>query len=176
MISTLLIIILSPIFIFVFISIKIIDGSPVIFKQRRYGINNTYFTIYKFRTMKHNINNLPSSRADINLVTSYGKIIRRLNIDELPQLFNIVRGDMSLVGPRPALYNQLDLIKLRNYNGSSNIRPGLTGLAQINSYDGMKLDVKSSFDGEYQKKITLINDLLIILRTLKYLLNKPPIY
>ena len=134
------------------------------------------FILYKFRSMATNTSDLPSALMKGNKITFIGKIIRRTNIDELPQLINILRGHMSIVGPRPALVGQIDLIKMRMVNHSINLRPGLTGLAQINSYDNMSENEKSKFDGTYASQYSLWLDLIIIFHTFKYLLKKPPIY
>ena len=134
------------------------------------------FIIYKFRSLPINIKNLPSTKIKKIKINFIGRVIRRTNIDELPQLYNILLGDMSLVGPRPCLMNQKKLMKFRDRKKIFNFKPGLTGLAQIFSYDGMSIQKKVSYDSMYVKKITLLNDLYIIFRTFFYLLKKPPLY
>lgn len=120
--------------------------------------------------------NVPSVEAKKIRVTFFGKIIRRTNIDELPQLFNILRGDMSIVGYRPSLPTQEHLTKLRRGNKSLYCRPGLTGLAQINSYNFMPDEEKASFDGKYAENISFLSDVKIILKTFLYLTKRPPTY
>jgi O-antigen biosynthesis protein WbqP len=119
---------------------------------------------------------IPSARAGVLRITRVGRVIRRTNIDELPQLVNILRGDMSLVGPRPALPSQAELLALRGANGAAACRPGLTGLAQIRSYDGMPEPEKARWDGQYAATISLRRDLAIVLGTFRYLARRPPVY
>ena len=120
--------------------------------------------------------NIPSAKIkNINL-SWVGQLIRRTNLDELPQIINILKGDMSIVGPRPAIKSQLTLIKYRKKEGIFFYRPGLTGLAQISSFDGMRDEIKTKYDTEYIKSISLKNDMIIILKTCAYLLKPPPIY
>ena len=152
------------------------DGRPVVFRQRRVGANGVSFVLFKFRSMPVETASISSEKAGNLKITRVGGIIRRTNIDEIPQLFNILRGDMSIVGPRPALPSQDGLVEIRKTNGSSRLRPGLTGLAQINSYDGMTPSAKAEYDGRYVSQITLLGDLGIILRTFGYLLSRPPVY
>jgi O-antigen biosynthesis protein WbqP len=156
--------------------IKIQDGGPVLFKQNRVGKNKKLFKIYKFRSMPVNTVNVESSEVNKIKITFFGKFIRRTNIDELPQLFNIIKGDMSLIGPRPCLPTQTELIELRYKGGAYNCLPGLTGLAQVNSYDNMPNQAKANFDNQYNKDITFINDMKIVLKTFVYLTKKPPTY
>ena len=156
--------------------IKLFDTGSIIFKQQRVGINLNLFYIYKFRSMPPNINNIPSDKIGNLKLSWVSKFIRRTNIDELPQLFNILKGDMSFVGPRPALPSQQDLIKLRNKNGVLSFKPGLTGLAQILSYNNMNINTKVNFDKKYINSISFKTDLLIILKTFVYLLKTPPVY
>ena len=174
--SIIALIILFPIFLLTSILILLEDGYPVFFQQDRYGAKKKIFILYKFRSMATNTSDLPSALMKGNKITFIGKIIRRTNIDELPQLINILRGHMSIVGPRPALVDQIDLIKMRMVNHSINLRPDLTGLAQINSYDNMSENEKSKFDGTYASQYSFWLDLVIIFHTFKYLLKKPPIY
>ena len=156
--------------------IKLQDGGSIFFIQKRVGRYKQTFDIMKFRSMPVNTANVSSDQIALIKITPFGKFIRRTNIDELPQLFNILKGDMSLIGPRPSLSNQTELIELRAKNGTYDCRPGLTGLAQVNAYDYMPIEEKAKFDGIYAKNITFLNDVKIVLKTLKYLTKKPPVY
>ncbi len=169
-------IVLSPIILFISILIKVFNTGPLIFEQKRIGINNNLFNFYKFRSMPLGTPNIPSDKIKKLNLNWISKFIRRTNIDEIPQLFNILRGDMSVVGPRPALPSQKKLIKFRSKNGVLLYRPGLTGLAQISSYDGMKENVKAFYDKKYINSISFKSDMLIIIKTFFYLLKPPPIY
>lgn len=155
-------IILSPIFIVIAILIKLDSKGPVFFKQKRVGINKSYFNIYKFRTMytdtpkdmpTHMLNN-PEA-----FITKIGKFLRKTSLDELPQLINIIKGEMAIIGPRPALYNQEDLIELRDKYKANDIRPGLTGWAQIHGRDELEIDVKAKLDGYYVEHLSFILDI-----------------
>lgn len=176
LLSLLAVIFLSPIFIITALMIKIFDPGPVIFRQKRIGLNGEPFEFYKFRSMPINTGDVPSDKIGQVRLTWIGRFIRRSNIDELPQLFNILIGDMSIVGPRPPITSQAELIELRQKNGSIKCRPGLTGLAQVSSFNGMKIAEKADFDGIYSKSISLWGDILIILKTFSYLLKPPPVY
>lgn len=138
------------------IMIKIDDPGPALFKQKRVGIHKTEFQLYKFRSMKLNTPNLPTHLLENpdQYFIGIGKTIRKLSIDELPQLFNILKGDMSIIGPRPCLFTQEDLIAERDKYGANDVRPGLTGWAQINGRDELEIDVKARFDGEYVEKMS----------------------
>ena len=171
-----LIIVVAPILVITALAIFIEDGSPIIFIHERVGAHNKTFRIFKFRSMKKNTQILTSDKVATTQVTCVGRIIRRLNIDELPQLMNVILQDMSLVGPRPCLSNQEHLIEARQINGSSSLKPGITGLAQINSYDGMSVDAKSKFDGQYCRSVSLFTDLQILFSTFRYVTKKPPTY
>lgn len=166
--SLIVLIVLFPIFLIIMLLIKLSSDGPVFFIQRRVGKNKELFNILKFRTMKVEA---PSDSATHLLknpdeyITKIGKFLRKSSLDEIPQLINIINGDMSIVGPRPALYNQFDLIEERDKYGANNIRPGLTGLAQISGRDELSIEVKSKYDGEYVKNITFINDIKIIFNT-----------
>lgn len=151
-------------------------GRPVLFVQDRVGENGSIFRLYKFRSMAVGTPDVPSSDVGVLTVTKVGKVIRRLNLDELPQLVNIVRGAMSLVGPRPALPSQDDLLDSRRLGGADRVRPGLTGLAQVNSYDGMSVEHKAAFDNQYASEVTFVGDLRILAQTVGYLFNRPPVY
>ncbi|MEO5330765.1 MAG: sugar transferase [Magnetococcus sp. YQC-5] len=167
---------LSPIMILIAFLIRIEDGHSVFFRQARVGLNGRLFQVIKFRSMPVNTKNVPSAEAGELKVTTIGKILRRTNLDELPQLFNILKGDMSVVGPRPALERQKDLYELRDKLGVTKHKPGLTGLAQIKSFDGMSDFEKARFDAIYCNNITFFGDMAIILRTFGYLLRPPPVY
>lgn len=141
--------------------IKAEDPGPAVFRQKRVGIHKTYFTLYKFRSMKmstpHDVPTHQLENPEQYLLKS-GKFIRKYSIDELPQLFNIFRGDMSIIGPRPALWNQDDLIAERDKYGANDVKPGLTGWAQINGRDELEIPVKAKLDGDYAAKIGFLFD------------------
>lgn len=158
------------------IIIFIQDFGPVIFKQKRVGRHGKHFLFYKFRSMPVNTPNVISLEISQLKITPFGKIIRRTNIDELPQLFNIFKGEMSIVGPRPPIPSQTNLVEMRSKNGAVNCRPGLTGWAQVNSYDFMPEEQKAKFDGEYASNITIVMDIKIMIKTFTYLVKKPPVY
>ena len=162
------IIVFSWLLIIIAIAIVVEDKGNILFKQKRIGKNKKEFYIYKFRTMKVSTpKDVPTHLLDNpeSYITKIGGFLRRTSLDELPQLFNILKGDMSIVGPRPALWNQFDLIDLRDKNGSNSVRPGLTGWAQVNGRDELPIDVKAGFDGEYIKKMSIVFDIKIILMT-----------
>jgi len=167
---------LSPLCVLISLAILIEDGPPVIFKQRRIGRHGNQFIIYKFRSMAKNMGDIPSAEAKNVYITRVGRVIRRLSLDELPQLINVIKGDMSIVGPRAPLPSQGRLCQLRKDLGAMGLRPGLTGLAQVNSYDGMPEDEKAKWDSIYAKNISLTTDLSIIMRTFLYVLKPPPVY
>ncbi|HFD1728848.1 MULTISPECIES: sugar transferase [Enterococcus] len=151
------IIVLSPIFLILCLAIKIDSKGPVIFKQKRVGKNKTHFYIYKFRTMKVDTPKETPTHLLSNpdfFITRVGKFLRKTSLDELPQLFNILKGDMAVIGPRPALWNQYDLIEERDKYHANDIRPGLTGLAQISGRDELEIDYKARLDGHYTANIT----------------------
>jgi O-antigen biosynthesis protein WbqP len=169
-------VLLSPVMLVVALAIRAEDGGPAVFKQRRVGRFGTIFTIRKFRSMPVSTPDVPSAAAGTLAVTRVGRIIRRTNLDELPQLWNIVVGDMSLIGPRPALPSQSDLLRLRERFGISALRPGLTGLAQVNAYDGMPESEKVEWEGKYAREVSFMRDCAIVVRTFGYLLRRPPAY
>ena len=150
------IVVLAIPMVVVAIIIKIDDPGPALFKQKRVGIHKTEFQLYKFRSMKLNTPNLPTHLLENpdQYFIGIGKTIRKLSIDELPQLFNILKGDMSIIGPRPCLWSQEDLIAERDKYSANDVRPGLTGWAQINGRDELEIDVKARFDGEYVEKMS----------------------
>lgn len=156
------IIVLSPILLILCIAIKIDSKGPVIFKQKRVGKNKSHFYIYKFRTMKVDTPQETPTHLLSNpdfFITRVGKFLRKTSLDELPQLFNILKGDMAVIGPRPALWNQYDLIEERDKYHANDIRPGLTGLAQISGRDELEIDYKARLDGQYTANITPMMDL-----------------
>jgi O-antigen biosynthesis protein WbqP len=166
----------SPVMIAAAIVIRLQDGGPAIFRQTRVGRFNRPFTLYKFRSMPVSTPNLPSAQAQKVTITPFGRFIRRTNLDELPQLFNILRGEMSLIGPRPALGTQTELLRMREAASVMQARPGLTGLAQVNSFDGMTETEKVEWERRYVSDISLAGDLRIVARTFVYLLKPPPVY
>ena len=161
-------IILSPIFLILCILIKFNSKGPVFFKQKRIGIDKNEFYILKFRTMRIDTPDVPTHLLDNpeTFITSIGRILRKTSLDELPQLINIIKGEMSIVGPRPALWSQEDLIIERDKYGANNIRPGLTGWAQINGRDELPIDIKAKYDGEYVENISFLFDFKIIFKTI----------
>ncbi|EOV2818714.1 TPA: sugar transferase [Enterococcus faecium] len=156
------IIVLSPILLILCIAIKIDSKGPAIFKQKRVGKNKSHFYIYKFRTMKVDTPQETPTHLLSNpdfFITRVGKFLRKTSLDELPQLFNILKGDMAVIGPRPALWNQYDLIEERDKYHANDIRPGLTGLAQISGRDELEIEYKARLDGQYTSNITPLMDL-----------------
>ncbi len=166
----------SPIFLLISLLIKIFDNGPVFYTQLRVGRNNKNFLFIKFRSLPVMTPNISSDKLGKIKISWIGKLIRRTNIDELPQLINILKGEMSFVGPRPALISQKNLLLERNKNGSIFTRPGLTGLAQINAYNNMSFKEKAKYDEIYCKSLSFTKDISIILRTFIYLLSPPPVY
>ena len=154
-----IVILLIPIAIISLI-ILITDPGPIFFTQKRFGKDKKFFKILKFRTMKVDTPDVPTHKLKNpdQYVTSIGKILRKLSLDELPQVFNIFIGQMSFIGPRPALWNQEDLIKLRDKYNANDVRPGLSGWAQINGRDDVSQKVKAKYDGEYIKKLSFAFD------------------
>ena len=155
------IVILSPLLLIIAIAIKIDDPGPVLFRQKRVGIHKTHFSIMKFRTMKMDTpKDTPTHLLENpeQYITKVGKFLRKSSLDELPQIFQIFTGKMSIIGPRPALWNQFDLIAERDKYGANDVRPGLTGWAQINGRDELPIEVKARFDGEYAEKLSFLFD------------------
>lgn len=148
-------IVLSPIYLLVALIIFIDNPGPVIFKQKRIGERKSTFWLHKFRSMKTKTPDVPTHLLDNpeQYITRVGKVIRKLSIDELPQIWDIFIGKMSIIGPRPALWNQDDLIAERDKYGANDVKPGLTGWAQINGRDELPIDIKAKFDGEYVGKL-----------------------
>ena len=167
--SFIAIVILSPFFIAVAVCIKAYDPGPVFFKQKRITIRKKHFYILKFRTMKTSTpQDCPTHLLNDpdRYITQIGKFLRKTSLDELPQIFNIFKGEMSIIGPRPALWNQYDLIAERDKYHANDILPGLTGWAQINGRDELPITVKARLDGEYVKKISLYFDVEIFFKTI----------
>lgn len=152
---------LSPVYLLVALAIKLDDPGPVFFRQKRVGIHKTHFQILKFRTMKMETpRDVPTHLLENpeQYITRVGKFLRKTSLDELPQIFQIFTGKMSIIGPRPALWNQYDLIAERDKYGANDVRPGLTGWAQINGRDELPIDVKARFDGEYVENLSFFFD------------------
>lgn len=167
-------ILVSPFYLILMIAIKLDSKGPILFKQKRIGINKSYFYIYKFRTMRIDTpKDCPTHllKNPENYITRVGKFLRKTSLDELPQIINILRGEMSFIGPRPALWNQEDLISERDKYGANDIVPGLTGWAQINGRDELEIPVKAKLDGEYVKKMSLLFDVKCFLGTIKSVLK-----
>jgi O-antigen biosynthesis protein WbqP len=166
--SSIGLIVSSPIFIILIIAIKIDSRGPVLFKQKRIGINKTHFNILKFRTMRIDTpKDTPTHLLENpdHYITKTGKFLRKTSLDELPQIWNIFVGQMSIIGPRPALWNQHDLIEERDRYGANDVPPGLTGWAQINGRDELSIQLKAKLDGEYVASISFIFDMKIFFMT-----------
>jgi O-antigen biosynthesis protein WbqP len=171
--SLIMLLLLSLIFLMVALLIFLEDGFPVFFKQNRVGVNYTFFNIYKFRSMKKNTPNVAT-----HLLTNpeqyalkIGRTLRKLSLDELPNLINILKGEMVLVGPRPALYNQNDLMALRVAAGVHKLKPGITGWAQINGRDELSLEAKVAYEKEYLERKSFLFDLKILVLTFTRVLS-----
>lgn len=162
------IVVLSPLFLLLILSIKLDSKGPIFFVQKRIGIRKKQFYILKFRTMSINTpKDTPTHLLENpdQYITKVGKFLRKTSLDELPQMWNILVGDMSIIGPRPALWNQYDLIEERDRYGANDILPGLTGWAQINGRDELNIKDKARLDGEYVEKMGFLLDIRCILRT-----------
>ncbi len=166
--ALLLLILLSPILVLVSLAILIEDGFPVFFAQKRVGINYSFFNIYKFRSMKKNTPNVATHLLENpdQYLLKIGKFIRKTSLDELPNLINIIKGEMVFVGPRPALYNQDDLMALRVATGVSKLKPGITGWAQINGRDEISLEEKVKLEQAYLYRKSFLFDLEIVIKTI----------
>ncbi len=167
-------IILSPVFLILCFWIKLDSKGPILFKQKRIGINKSNFNIYKFRTMYIDTpKDMPTHMlADPDqYITKAGHFLRKTSLDELPQIINILKGEMSIIGPRPALWNQDDLIAERDKYQANNVKPGLTGWAQINGRDELEIPVKARLDGEYVKRISFLFDLKCFFGTITSVLK-----
>lgn len=159
--SALGLLVLLPVFVLIAVAIEVDDPGPVLFRQKRVGIHKTHFQIMKFRTMKVDTPKDTPTHLLANpeqYITRVGKVLRKTSLDELPQIFQIFTGEMSIIGPRPALWNQFDLIAERDRYGANDVRPGLTGWAQINGRDELPIDVKARLDGEYVRNISFSFD------------------
>ena len=167
-------VVLSPFYLLIMLAIKIDSKGPVFFKQKRVGIHKTHFDILKFRSMSTKApSDMPThllANAE-SYLTKWQRFIRKSSIDELPQMINIFVGDMSVIGPRPALWNQYDLIEERDKYGANDVRPGLTGWAQINGRDELEIDVKAKLDGEYIEKLSLGFDIKCFFGTITSVLK-----
>ena len=152
--------VLWPLFLIIAIAIKIDDPGPVFFSQKRVGLHKQYFQLYKFRSMKVSTPDVPTHLLEHpdQYISRVGAFLRKYSLDELPQLLNILRGDMAVIGPRPALWNQYDLIAERDKYGANDVRPGLTGWAQINGRDELTIEEKAAYDGEYVKRLSFAFD------------------
>lgn len=162
-------IVLSPLLIAIVIAIKLDSKGPVIFKQKRVGKNKTYFNIWKFRTMRTDApKDMPTHllASPDAYITKIGKFLRQTSLDELPQILQIVVGKMAIIGPRPALWNQYDLIEERDKYGANDITPGLTGWAQVNGRDELEIPVKAKLDGEYVEKMGFMMDCKCFIMTI----------
>lgn len=155
------IVVLLPVYLIVSLAIVIDDPGPILFRQKRVGIHKSFFQILKFRTMKMETpKDVPTHLLDNpqQYITRVGSVLRKTSLDELPQIFQIFTGKMSIIGPRPALWNQDDLIAERDLYGANDVRPGLTGWAQINGRDELPIPVKAKYDGEYVKNMSFLFD------------------
>lgn len=174
LISLIALFILSPLFLFLVLAIKLESKGPVLFKQKRVGLGKTHFHILKFRTMRTDTPKDTPTHLLQNpeqYITKIGAFLRKNSLDELPQIINILVGHMSIVGPRPALWNQYDLIQLRDKYGANDVLPGLTGWAQINGRDELPLVVKAKLDGEYAQKLGVVMDVKCFFLTFKSVLR-----
>jgi O-antigen biosynthesis protein WbqP len=168
------IVVLSPLFLVLIIAIKLDSRGPILFRQKRIGIHKTHFYILKFRTMYTDTpKDMPThllANPD-RYITRVGKFLRKTSLDELPQLINILKGDMSIIGPRPALWNQYDLMEERDKYGANDVMPGLTGWAQINGRDELEIAVKAKLDGEYAKHLSFAFDVRCFFGTITSVLR-----
>lgn len=169
------VVLLSPVLITIALLIKLDTPGPIFFKQKRIGIHKSHFYIYKFRTMRIDTpKDMPThllANPD-TYITKVGKFLRKTSLDELPQIINILAGQMALIGPRPALWNQYDLIAERDKYGANDILPGLTGWAQINGRDELPIEVKAAYDGEYVKRMSFLFDCKCFFGTIACVLKK----
>ena len=174
LLSACAIVVLSPVYLLICIAIVADDPGPVFFRQKRVGIHKTHFWILKFRTMKVSTpKDVPTHLLENpeQYITRVGKFLRRTSLDELPQVFQIFTGKMAIIGPRPALWNQFDLIAERDKYGANDVRPGLTGWAQINGRDELPIDVKARFDGEYVQNLSFAFDCKCFFGTIRSVLK-----
>lgn len=174
LLSACAIVALSPVYLLICIAIVADDPGPVFFRQKRVGIHKTHFLILKFRTMKVSTpKDVPTHLLENpeQYITWVGKFLRKTSLDELPQIFQIFTGKMAIIGPRPALWNQFDLIAERDKYGANDVRPGLTGWAQINGRDELPIDVKARFDGEYVQNLSFAFDCKCFFGTIRSVLK-----
>ena len=167
-------VVLAPVYIGLAAAIRLDSPGSVLFRQKRVGIHKKYFYILKFRTMRIDTpKDVPTHmlKNPEQYITRMGRFLRKTSLDELPQIFNILKGDMSLIGPRPALWNQDDLIAARDRYGANDIMPGLTGWAQINGRDELPIAVKAKLDGEYARKMSFLFDLRCFFGTIRSVLT-----
>ena len=167
LIAILLLLALAPIFFIVALLIWIEDGFPILFTQKRVGVNYSFFQIYKFRSMKKNTPNVATHLLEnpAQYLLKIGSLLRKLSLDELPNLINIIKGEMVFVGPRPALYNQDDLMALRVATGVDKLKPGITGWAQIKGRDDISIEKKVQLEQEYMYKRSTLFDIEILFKT-----------
>lgn len=167
-------VLLSPVFIILCIWIKVDSKGPILFKQKRVGKNKTHFNILKFRTMRIDTpSDMPTHMLSNpeQYITKAGKFLRKTSLDELPQIINILKGEMAIIGPRPALWNQYDLIEERDKYHANDIKPGLTGWAQINGRDELEIEVKAKLDGDYVKRMSFLFDMKCFFGTIASVLK-----
>jgi O-antigen biosynthesis protein WbqP len=175
LIALIVLIIIWPLFLVIALCIQLDSRGPVFFKQKRVGKNNKHFYILKFRTMRIDTpKDTPTHmfQDSSTYITNIGGFLRKTSLDELPQLINILKGEMSIIGPRPALWNQHDLIAERDRFDINGISPGITGWAQINGRDELPINLKTQYDREYLEKMSMIFDLKILLRTVMVVINR----
>lgn len=168
-------IILFPLFLILALAVKLDSRGPIFFRQKRVGIHKRYFKILKFRTMRQDTPaNTPTHQLGNSeqYITKTGKLLRRTSLDELPQIWNILIGQMSFIGPRPALWNQEDLIAERDKYGANDLKPGLTGWAQVHGRDELKIEDKAKLDGEYAQRISFMLDLRCFILTISSVLKQ----
>lgn len=161
-------ILLSPLFLMVMIIIKLDSKGPILFTQKRVGKDKRHFNILKFRTMKVDApKDMPTHQLEDpdRYITKWGRFLRKSSLDEIPQLINIIKGDMSFVGPRPALWNQDDLIEHRDLHNANSVLPGITGLAQVSGRDELPIPIKARLDGDYVKKMSFLFDVKLFIET-----------
>lgn len=167
-------IVLSPLFLLIILAIKVDSKGPILFKQKRVGIHKTHFHILKFRTMRIDTpKDTPTHLLENpqQWITKVGRFLRKTSLDEIPQIINILKGEMSIIGPRPALWNQYDLIAERDKYGANDVPVGLTGWAQINGRDELPIDIKAKLDGQYVEKISFGMDVKCFFGTIKSVLK-----
>lgn len=177
--AVLLVICLSPIMLGLAIWIKLDSKGPFLFRQERVGRNGEPFTIYKFRSMSDDTpHQMATSEFDsaLSYITRSGRIMRKLSLDELPQLFNVIKGEMSFIGPRPLIAKEEYVLQLRRVNGAEDVTPGITGLAQVRGRDGVTDDQKAAYDGEYAKDLSFKKDCSILFKTVADVVQSRGVY